>query len=237
MDTSRIFWNLEIGNLEISGSCLVLPNFNILGIFPTQFMSLSLIFNFQLLWNLEIWEFTEIGYFWPISIYWVFSPLSLGHWAWFSTQNFKSPIFLESGNWKSGNSRKLASFAQFQYFGYFSAFYMNLEILSCDFKIILYDPNWVGKIPKLAQTSQEFPDSRKMEIWNCELNIKVSDLNYVGKYTIYWNWPKLANFREFTDFQFPDFRRIGNLKFWLQNQCEWPKLNGKNTQYNEISQN
>ena len=59
-------------------------------------------------WNLEIenreiWKLPEIGYFWPISIYWVCFPLSLGHWPWFSTQNFKFPIFLESGNWTSGN--------------------------------------------------------------------------------------------------------------------------------------
>ena len=126
------------GNLEIPGNWLVLANFNILGIFPTQFRSLTLILNpeFQIsnisgIWKLEIWKsgnsrkltsfgqfqyigyfshsvqvteldfqlrisnfqffwnleignleirkFPEIGQFWPISIYWVFFPLSLGH--------------------------------------------------------------------------------------------------------------------------------------------------------------
>ena len=55
--------------------------------------------------NLEIWKFSGIGWFWPISTYWVFFPLSFGHWAWFSTQIFKIPICLEffqkfSGIWK-----------------------------------------------------------------------------------------------------------------------------------------
>ena len=46
--TSGNFWNLEIGNLESARNWLVLANLNILGIFPTQFRSLSLILNSEL---------------------------------------------------------------------------------------------------------------------------------------------------------------------------------------------
>ena len=56
------------GNLEIPGNWLVLANFNMLHIFPTQFTSLSFILNpeFQIsnfsgIWKLEIWKFQEIG--------------------------------------------------------------------------------------------------------------------------------------------------------------------------------
>ena len=55
-------------NLEILWKLLHLTNCKILGIFPTQFWSLSLIFNsdFQIanaseIWKLEIWKFPEIG--------------------------------------------------------------------------------------------------------------------------------------------------------------------------------
>ena len=41
----------------------------------------------------------------------------------------------------------------------------------------------------------------------------------------------------FPDVQFPDSRKIGNLKFWVENQGQWPKLSGKNTQLIEIGQN
>ena len=41
----------------------------------------------------------------------------------------------------------------------------------------------------------------------------------------------------FPDFQFPDSRNVGNLKFWVENQGQWPKLSGKNAQYIEIGQN
>ena len=36
-------WNLEIWNLEIAWNWLILTNFNVLGIFPSQFLSLNLI--------------------------------------------------------------------------------------------------------------------------------------------------------------------------------------------------
>ena len=41
----------------------------------------------------------------------------------------------------------------------------------------------------------------------------------------------------FPDFQIPDFKKIGILNFWAQNQVQWQKLSGKNTQYIEIGQN
>ena len=41
----------------------------------------------------------------------------------------------------------------------------------------------------------------------------------------------------FPDFQIPDFKETGILNFWAQNQVQWQKLSGKNTQYIEIGQN
>ena len=55
--------NWKSGNLEIPGNWLVLANFKIWAIFPTQFRSLTLTFNseFQIsnisgIWKLEIWK-------------------------------------------------------------------------------------------------------------------------------------------------------------------------------------
>ena len=78
------FGNWKSGNLESARNWLVLANFNILGIFSFQFRSLSLILNsefqnFQFFWNfsrnfLEIWKFSGICYFWPISTCWASFP-------------------------------------------------------------------------------------------------------------------------------------------------------------------
>ena len=59
-------------------------------------------------WNLEIgnreiWKFPEIGWFGPILTFWVYFPLSLGHWAWLWSQNCKISIFLEFCQKFSGN--------------------------------------------------------------------------------------------------------------------------------------
>ena len=64
------------GNLEITWNWLILTNFNVLGIFPSQFLSLNLILcleiqnsSFPEIWNLEIWksgsclEFAVLGQF------------------------------------------------------------------------------------------------------------------------------------------------------------------------------
>ena len=89
------FGNWKSGNLESARNWLVLANFNILGIFPTQFRSLSLIFNSEF----QISSFSGI---WKLEI------------------------------WKSGNSRKLASFGQFQYVAYFSH---SVYITELDFEL------------------------------------------------------------------------------------------------------
>ena len=52
----------------------------------------------MIFWNLEsgnreIWKLPGIGWFWPISMYWVFLPLSFCHRTWFWAQNFKIPVF------------------------------------------------------------------------------------------------------------------------------------------------
>ena len=48
MATSVIFWNLESGNREIAWNWLILTNLYVLGIFPTQFLSLNLILSSEL---------------------------------------------------------------------------------------------------------------------------------------------------------------------------------------------
>ena len=117
--TSGNFWNLEIGNLESARNWLVLANFNILGNFPTQFRSLSLILNsefqisnfpfFLIFYGniLEIWKFSGICFFSPISMYGASFPLDFSHWNWFCTQNIKFQTFLDfflEISWKfSGN--------------------------------------------------------------------------------------------------------------------------------------
>ena len=113
--TSGIFWNLEIGNLEF-GNSRKLASFSQFqyvayfshSVYITEFDFELRISNFQFFWNLEIghleiWKFLEIDYFGPISIYWVFFPLSLGYRTWFWTQNFKFSIFLDFFRKYSGN--------------------------------------------------------------------------------------------------------------------------------------
>ena len=141
------------GNLEISGNCLVLANFIILGIFPTQFMSLSLILKSE-----------------------------------FQNSNFSRhfpDIF-----WKSGNSPEFAIFGQFQHIGHHVHLILIIEIdfalRISNFQIFL----------ELFQKISRFPEH-------------------------FWN----------------NSRKIWILKFWLQNQAQWPKLSGKNTQCIEIGQN
>ena len=95
-----------------------------------------------------------------------------------------------------------------------------------------------GEFPDFQNISGKNPE--KWEMWNFEFKIKFSDLNWVRKIP---NILKLAQTSQFPgisgfpDFKFPDSRKTGNLKFWVQNQAQWPKLSGKNTQYIEIGQN
>ena len=53
--------------------------------------------------NLEIWKLPGIEWFWPISMYWVFFPLSFCHWPWFWAQNFKIQIVQKFFQKFSGN--------------------------------------------------------------------------------------------------------------------------------------
>ena len=56
---------------------------------------------------------------------------------------------------------------------------------------------------------------------------------------VYWLQDKFKFLMDWKspDFQFPDYRKVGNLKFWVENQGQWPKLSGKNSPYFEIGQN
>ena len=59
-------WNfLESGNLEILGNWPVLANFNILGIFTTQFWSLSSIFHYEVL-NFHLPGIFKFQIFWNV---------------------------------------------------------------------------------------------------------------------------------------------------------------------------
>ena len=98
-----VFGNWESGNLEMPRNWLVWANFNILGIFPTQLRSQSLVLNSEFQnsnfseilprFFFENWKFSGICYFWSVSTYWAFFPLNFSHWSWFCTQNIKFQKF------------------------------------------------------------------------------------------------------------------------------------------------
>ena len=91
--------------------------------------------------------------------------------------------------------------------------------------------------PDNFQKFQKNP--KKLEFWNSGLKIKLSDQNWVGKIPNMLKLAKNSKFRRIS--RFPETfwkksRKIWNLKFWVQNQAQWPKLSGKNTQHIEIGQ-
>ena len=96
--------------------------------------------------------------------------------------------------------------------------------------------------------STEFPDfqknsgriSGKLEFWNSELKIDFSDQNWVGMIPNMLDLALKSQFQRFSRFPenfWKNFWKTGILKFWAQNQVQWQKLSGKNTQYIEIGQN
>ncbi len=62
--------------------------------------------NFQISRFQKIWKLSGNCCIWQIARYWVFLPLSFGHWVWFFTRKFWIFIYLEfpdsrfSGIWK-----------------------------------------------------------------------------------------------------------------------------------------
>ena len=97
--------------------------------------------------------------------------------------------------------------------------------------------NW----PKTAN-SRDFPNfqkisgriSGKLKFWISEHKIKLSDKNWEGKIPNTLKLVKISQFQatsRFPNFQIPDFRKTGILKFWAQNQFQWPTLSGIDTQY------
>ena len=82
-------WKLRIGKSGNSQKLASFGQFQYIGYFSHSVQVTDLDFqlrisNFQLFWNLEIgnleiWKFLEICWFWPMSTYWLFSPLRLGH--------------------------------------------------------------------------------------------------------------------------------------------------------------
>ena len=86
-------------------------------------------------WNLEIgnreiWKIPEIGWFGPILTFWVYFPLSLGHWAWFWSQKFKILIFLQFENWKLGflgTPKNGLIWTNFDFLGIFSTQFRSLN--------------------------------------------------------------------------------------------------------------
>ena len=172
------FWNLEIGNLESARNWLVLANFNILGIFPTQFRSLSLILNseFQIsnfsgIWKLEIWKSgnsQKLISFSPISIYRVFFPLSLGHKTWFWTQNFKFPIFLDFFRKYSGNLEILRNLL-----------FSPISMYGASFPLDFSHCNWFCTQNIKFQSFLDFSSGNFLEIW------KLSRVCYVWPISMY----------------------------------------------------
>ena len=163
------FGNWKSGNLESARNWLVLANFNILGIFPTQFRSLSLILNseFQIsnfsgIWkfgNLEIlrnWlvfgQFQYIGYF-SHSVrsqnLILNSEFQISHFSGFFPEIF----------WKSGNSPEFAFFDQFlcmgHHFHLISVAEIDFALRISNFKIFLdffLEMFWKsGKFPEFGQ--------------------------------------------------------------------------------------
>ena len=91
-----------------------------------------------------------------MSTYWLFFPLSLGHWPWFSSQNFQFPIFLESGNWISGNLEILQNWlvwANFNILGIFPTQFTSQNlILNSEFQIFHFS----GFFPEIFWKSGNF---------------------------------------------------------------------------------
>ena len=176
------------GNLEIAWKWLVLTNFTVLGIFPTQFLSLNLILcseiqnsSFFEIWNLEIWKLPGICCFGPITTYWLSFPLIFSHWNWFWAQNFKIPVFLKSGIWKSGSCLEFVGLGQFQHTGYHSHSVLIAEI---DFELR------ISKIPVFQKFFQKF--SGNVEIfWNLLFRANSNILSIIS--TRFWSLKSIFN--------------------------------------------
>ena len=106
----------------------------------------TLLMTSGIFWNLEIgnreiWKIPEIGWFGPILTFWVYFPLSLGHWAWLWSQNSKIPIFLEFCQKFSGNleiPRNGLIWINFDVLGIISTQFLSLSsILNSEFRILI----------------------------------------------------------------------------------------------------
>ena len=105
----------------------------------------TLLMTSGIFWNLEIgnreiWKIPEIGWFGPILIFWVYFPLSLGHWAWLWSQNCKISIFLEFCQKFSGNleiPRCWLIWTNFDVLDIFSTQFRSL-IFDCEVKISIF---------------------------------------------------------------------------------------------------
>ena len=92
---------------------------------------------------------------------------------------------------------------------------------------------------KEIQRNSRFPENSgnilgKLEFWYSEFKTKFSDKKWVGmipnildlaQNSKFWRIPR------FPENSWKDYRNIWILKFWLQNQFQWLKLSGNDTQY------
>ena len=96
--------------------------------------------------------------------------------------------FLESGNWKSGNSRKLASFGQFQYIGYFSH---SVQVTELDFELGIsnFSGIWKLEIWKSGNSRKLTSLGQFQYIGYFSHSVQVTELDFelrISKFPFFW---------------------------------------------------
>ena len=179
------------------------------------------------MWKFDILSAKSIS---VTKIKWKWCPI---HWNWPNIANSGKFPDIQKISWKK--SRKILRF------DILSA--KSISVTEIKWKWCPIHRNWwkkanSGEFPDFQNISGKNPE--KWEMWNSEFKIKFCDLNWVRKIPNILELAQTSQFpgiSRFPDFQFPDSRKIGNLKFWVQNQAQWCKLSGKNMQHIEIGQN
>ena len=133
--------------------------------------------------NLEIWKLPGIGWFWPISMYWVFFPLSFCHWTWFCAQKFKIPVFQNFFQKFSGNRENLWNllfWTSSNILGIISTQFWSLKsILSSEFQ----NYSFPEIFPEVFSKSGNF-----LEIWKFSGNLEILWNLLFWPFPTYWIW-------------------------------------------------
>ena len=170
-------------------------------------------------WNLEIgnreiWKIPEIGWFGPILIFWVYFPLSLGHWAWLWSQNCKIPIFLEFCQKFSGNleiPRNWLVWTNFDILGIFpTQFRSQSMIVKSEFQ----NSNFSGILPEIFWKSGNSQILADLDQFGCTgyhfHSVFVTDLNFQLR---------TSRFQLFCNFSSRNFPEIWKFSIFMQFQC------------------